>query len=324
MGSLKLILPSLSIHSVGMDFPTLPRPAFLNGNDAFNISKPFSVGDRLEALAYQMSVAPPQANELVMPPSVSASKSTTYMVEKDHKCTVRPLRAPPPDFIQEILPMEIDLTPSSPLTIAIEGSDLSRLFTIRGRITMPTMPRESTPDRDENDYLPIVTGALANMVTLAAILLLQQWIHDGANHTDPDAFHRAVGILIYLGPSSVIKDNDCKPDHAAMGPQPENTENQLVITHGSSYAVAMVDRKSRAFAEYRHDPSPNGFRSRTKDGLIQEIIHDGRPFCRIWKELTSGDIKRGWRVETLHLIAQVIHVFYGLNTYANQKQNFVR
>jgi len=154
----------------------------------------------------------------------------------------------------------------------------------------------------------LVDDALTTLVSLAALLLLQLWIDEGTNHTNPEAFCEALNILTHLGQSSVIQDRDCKPNHAAMGPKPEKTHN-LVITRGSSYAIAMVDRKSRAFAEYFHEPSlVHAFKSQIKNHLIQEIIQDSQPFYKFWEELTSNNTKGGWRVETLHLLAQVCRI----------------
>jgi len=134
-----------------MDVLSFKRPTFLNNNDAFDILKPFRVTDRLETLAFLMSIEPPQLDEPAKPPSVSSSKFTTFIVEKDHGCTVLPLQGPPPEFIQELLPLEIDFTPSSPLSLAITKSNPSCLFHLCGQITKPTMPCGPISDRDKND-----------------------------------------------------------------------------------------------------------------------------------------------------------------------------
>lgn len=286
----------------------VPRAQYLTTDDRFDISVPFTVGDRVKSLAYQMAIAPPHSDQPPKRPSVSSSRSTTETVENELTCTARPLQGPPPEFILELLEVAIDLTPSSPLTLAIKEYDSSRLYALRGDLTKPTMPHLSTQDMDEDDYLPIVVGSLTNLLPVTALLLLQLWMCNGADQTDPVAFQEALGILLYLGQSTAARDQHCKPDHVALGPKPEKPD-RLTITYGGHYAIAMIDRKSRGFAEYIHTdrgpPLDTALDSKTKDLVIQQVIQDGRPLYKFWKELTSTNTKRGWRVDTLHLLAQV-------------------
>ncbi len=145
------------------------------------------------------------------------------------------------------------------------------------------MPNQSVPDKNENNYLEIVQGLLHTLIRVTVVCLLQLWIQDGDSN-DTQASDSALRILLNLECSMVTNHSKCQPDHSALGPQTKRTLN--AINHGSLHAFAMVDRKSKAFDEYEYHHRQNGsFTSKSKNGLIQEIISDGRPFCMIRKAL---------------------------------------
>lgn len=82
---------------------SVQRPLLLDDNDTFQTSSPFLVLERIQAIAYHMSLAPLKLVPSVNAPSVSVSASTTCEVETNTKCTAKPLRGPPPVFIRELL-----------------------------------------------------------------------------------------------------------------------------------------------------------------------------------------------------------------------------
>lgn len=294
------------------------RPPLLDINEGFDISKPFQLSERLDALAYHMALVSPRWEKSVNTPSCSKSRTTLEYVEKDRQCTARPLRGPPPSIIQEFLPVTIDLSNGSPLTLSMENSPY--YSSCRAELSKKTMPTHPLPDENENSYLGIVQGSLSTLISLAAVSLLQLWISDG-DSIDIEAFEGARDVLLSLHFDTITRDAGCIPDHAGLGLKTKRTLGAMANSLFSLFTT--LDRKSKDFVEYwytlRSTKNPP-FDARSKDGLMQQIIDDGRPFYLLRniflnKENDDDDDdgyddddnknKGGWHVETLHLLAQV-------------------
>ena len=258
-----------------------------------------------------MSLSPPQWVASVNPLSVSMSTSTTSYVEKDIQCTAKPLQGPPLDFIPELLQIAVDISGDSALTRVIKGPEYYRF---RSRLTTRTITQTSGLDENEDDYLHIVEGSLNTLIPLAAVTLLQLWINDGASD-DTQAIYKAKDILLSLDSMTTMRDPKCRPDHSGVGPKPESASDAIMNRHGL-YTFATCDRKGKAVVDYVYNSIPfnnTQFTSRSKDGLIQEVIEDGRPFYKLREVLNSGKLRGkpdscGWPVQTLHLLAQVYFV----------------
>ena len=173
---------------------SVQQPLRLDDNDTFQTSEPFLVLERIQAIAYHISIAPPRLVPLVNPPSVSMSALTTLEVEKNTKCTAKHLQGPPPDIICELLQVKIDLSKDSPLNLAMKGGDY---FIFRSQLTQRTTSKCSGLDENEDDYLDIVQGSLKTLIALAAVSLLQLWIDNGASD-DTQVFYKARDILMSL------------------------------------------------------------------------------------------------------------------------------
>ena len=276
----------------------MSRPTLLDDNDTFDTSKPFLVSERLDVLAYHMSLAP-SLWEKFDPPSVSAIKSTTDYVEHDDKCTAKPLQGPPPNFIHELLQVTIDIRQDSLLRLAMKDSP--NYFSFRSCLTARTMPYHSISNQNERD---IVNGSLHTLIPLAAVLLLQLWIHDGASN-DTQAFHMARDILMRLGRSTSTCDSE---NHAALGPIID------IVPDGATSVFAMVERMSNPFVEYDHQKSFEHllFASPSQNCLNQEIVGDGPKFFDIQNAFINENPQSDGKlplcvshVDTLHLMAQV-------------------
>ena len=264
----------------------MSRPVSLDENDAFDMRKPFLVSERLEALAYHMSLAPSPWEEYVYYPSDSVNKSTTEYVEHADRCTAKPLQGPPPDLINELLGVTIDFRQDSPLNFALKDS--YRYHSFRGCLTAPHYP---ISDQIES-YTHIVDSSLHTLIPLAVVLLLQLWIHDGAANDDTQAFHTARDILMSLGRSAVAYES---ANHAILGPRVDAIP--IAAYHGARSAFAMMERMYKPFARDEHHRFFEYITSAFQ-GLNQEIV-DGLPPYDVQNALS------GFHLETLHLMAQV-------------------
>lgn len=215
------------------------RPTLLDDNDIFDMSRPFLVSERLDALAYHMSFSPALSEKCVDPQSCLANKFTTEYVEHDDQCTPKPLYGPPPDFIHELLRVTIDLRQDSPLRLAMIQRDSCSYFFFRSYLTAKTMPYSPIAGHSKSDYPHIVGGSLHTLIPLASVLLLQLWIHDGASD-DTQAFHMACDTLMHLGWSTSTCDS---PNHAAFGHAKDAAP--LVFT--------MVERMPHPFVDGHQD-----------------------------------------------------------------------
>ena len=272
------------------------RPTLLDDNDTFDTSKPFLVSECLDVLAYHMSLAP-SLWEKFDPPSVSAIKSTTDYIEHNDHCTINPLQGPPPNFIDELLKVTIDIRQDSPLRLAMKDSP--HYFSFRSCLTARTMPHHSISNQNGRD---IVNGSLHTLIPLAAVLLLQLWIHDGASN-DTQAFHMAHDILICLGRSTTTHDLE---NHAALGPMMDTVPDRAMSV------FTMVERMSKPFVEYDHQKS---FKHTffASDCLNQAIVGDRPKSYEVQNAfINENDGKPplcSWHVDTLHLMAQVCLAF---------------
>ena len=261
----------------------MSRPTSLDDNDAFDIERSFLVSERLEALAYHMSLAPTPWEEYVYHPGVSANKSTTEYVEHANNCTAKPLEGPPPDLIRELLQLTIDFRRDSTLNSALKDSRIYHSF--RGCLTAPNYP---VPNQNEN-YMLIVNGSLYTLVPLAAVILIQLWIHDGVDN-ETQAFHTARDILMGLGSRVTYRS----ATHAIFGPK---VDSFSTVIDDARSAFAMVERMYKPFAEDEHHKFFEHITSALQ-GLNQEISDGPRPY-------QVQNASRGWHLETLHLMAQV-------------------
>jgi hypothetical protein len=258
------------------------RPALLDDNEAFDMSKPFLVSERLDALAYHMSLTP-LWERCVESPSTTENKSTNY-VEHDDQYTTKPLQGPPLDFIHELLQVTIDFGEDSLLTLALKDS--CSYYSLRSCLTAKTMPHPHHFISDEDNCFRIVDSSLHTLIPLAAVSLLQLWIHDGASN-DARAFHTARDILMYLRRSTAVPCDY----HTALGPKMDEVPVRAMSP------FAMVERIPKSF--------------------VEEVIVDGPPFYRIQNafidKMSQSDGKLslcGWHDDELHLLAQVSLVFF--------------
>jgi hypothetical protein len=190
------------------------------------MSKPFLVLERLDTLAYHMSLGPLPWEKYVNPPSV-VSKYTTEYIKHNDQCTTKPLQGPPLDFIHELLHITIDFRQDSPLRLAVKDSP--DYFSFCSCLTTNTLPHH--PISNQNDYLRI----MHTLISLAVVLLLQLWIHNGASN-DTQVFHMAHDILMCLQWSTAVPYDY----HTMLGP----------MGNCAMSAFAMVERKSKPFVEY--------------------------------------------------------------------------
>jgi hypothetical protein len=263
------------------------RPTLLDDNDTFVISKPFFVSERLDALAYHMSLSPSPSEKC--DPEGHLNKSTTEYVEHE-ECTAKPLHGPPPNFINELLRVAIDFRENSPLSLAMTQKDSCNYFSFRRCLTARTMPYSSIASHTEIDYHRIVDASLHTLIPLAAVLLLQLWIHDGASN-DTHAFHMARDTLMHLSWGTYASDS---ANHFALGPITDTVPSVFVVVERMIHPFVEFDHqnsfKHLPFASPCQDGPPLNVPNAFIDGMPQS---DGIPsFCRC-------------HVDIHHLMAQV-------------------